>query len=279
VTYRTSLLSLSLSLLAVAACGGGNNDPDAPPSTTPDSPPIDPPDAKVCDAAGYPEKVRMLSVDLISDTTLTLDGTGPRCEQLLRALTGETTRPPELADMDAEGYTGSCTYDDVLDVDVVRVRLPLYDGIPMFYPPQDMVVHVEQNNHIRYLHGDFFPVGNAPRMGCLTGDEAASELRGDPLGYLQFSLCVPGDPGEYIIAADDELDIGAEGYLQDADGFLRRVRSVDVYLLPDHVTPAIGNSDAFCCTGPTLEHCVGAQMFVDVLTGETVWQAPHCHTC
>ena len=50
--------------------------------------------------------------------------------------------------------------------------------------------------------------------------------------------------------------------------YLRRVRAVDVYLTPGHVTTEITNSDAFCCSGATTDHCIGQRLFVDVITGE-----------
>ena len=55
--------------------------------------------------------------------------------------------------------------------------------------------------------------------------------------------------------------------------------AIEVYLAPAHVDSDVGNSDAFCCSGATLERCVGKTLFVDALTGETVGQAARCITC
>jgi hypothetical protein len=265
---------LSPLLLLVAACGDSTTaGPDAP--TAVDAAP----DAPVCEAAGYPMPIRVTSVDLGAPIPLTLDGQGARCEQIGRALLGATGRPTELAQLDADGASVTCTHDDVLNREIVRVRAPNYGGLPLYAPVQDALVHVDATDTIVFLHADYLPVGATVAPACLDAAAVGAGVPGEAMSYQRFNLCVPGPTETYPIASDDVIEVGAEGFLVDGAGDLRRVRAVDVYLLPAHVTPAITNSDAFCCSGPTTDHCIGQRLFVDVITGEVITQEPHCHTC
>jgi hypothetical protein len=277
--YRVAL-ACSMSLV-VAACGDSANPAADAPQTPADATAADAPvDAVVCDPTGYPERVRPESVDLLAPTTLTLDGTGTLCEQLIRALIDPTGRPPELANLDAEGVTGTCSHDDVLDREIVRLRAPLYAGQPVYAPVQDVLAHVDATSTVVFLHGDFLPAGEAPGPGCLDASAAAAVVPGRAMSYERFAACSPQGAGEYTIAADDEIEVGDEGFYLDVAGDLRRVWAVDVYLLASHVTTEIGNSDAYCCDGSTgNDHCVGMRLFIDAFTGETVGQEPHCHIC
>jgi hypothetical protein len=271
-----------LALIPLAACGDNTErpgDPDAPPSTQFDSepPPID---AVACEApTGYPEAVTVTSVDLGAPHTLTLDGVGSECQQMVRALSDPATRPPELDGLYGNDPNGSCFHDDVLDREIVRIRFPTYEGLTVFGPVQEILAHVDTTNTVVFLHADFLPVGHAPVAACLDGAAAAGELPGETVTYQRFAFCAPAGTGDYAIDATDDLEFLEEGVLLDADGFLRRVHAVDFYLAADHVTTEIGNSDAYCCDGKTLDHCVGYIMYVDALTGEVIAQAPHCHTC
>ncbi len=269
--------SLALSL---AACGDHQpSQQPQPDAAAPDGRAAEP-DARVCDLATYPPPVAPITVDLASPFALTLDGVGTRCEQLERALTDPdpTKRPPELAMLDVNGVTSTCTHNDDTNRDVVRLRAPLYAGLPLFDPPQDVVVHVDAPATVVYLHGDYLPAGYVVNNACLSGEELARSLPGNAFSYRKFLLCQYRGDGSYVIADDDQIDVGAEGYILDRDRTLRRVFALDVYLLPEHVDSDVGNSDAFCCTG-TLDHCVGQRMFVDALTREIISQAPHCHSC
>lgn len=275
LSCRRMKLRLATGLvLAAAACGdGGSSTPDAPAA-------IDAAiDARACTApTDYPMGIRPVSVDLAAPSHLALDGTGTRCEQIGRALTG-AARPTELAQLDVDGVQVTCTHDDVLNREIVRLRAPNYGGLPLFGPVQDALVHVDASDDVVFLHGDFLPAGMAPPAGCLDGPTLATRVPGRTFSYQRFAACVPGTVGEYTIAADDVVEVGDEGVYQDADGGLRRVRAIDVYVTPAHATPDVTNSDAFCCSGPTLDHCIGTRLFLDALTGETVGQEPHCHTC
>jgi hypothetical protein len=265
-----------LSLLALAACGddAGHTTIDAPTA-------IDaavPIDAPVCDLTGYPPAVRAVSVDLTSPTTLALDGTGTRCEQIVRALLGPN-RPPELAQLDTGGVTNTCTHDDVTNREIVRLRAPLYAGLPVYSPVQDALVHVDAANAVVFLHGDFLPAGMAPASGCLDDAIVGGSVPGRAMGYERFAACTPQGDGQYTIAGDDEIEVGAEGVYLDLAGTLHRARAVDVYLLSAHVDSMVGNSDAYCCSGATMDHCVGQRLFIDTYTGATLGQEPHCHIC
>ncbi|MBK9035311.1 MAG: hypothetical protein IPL61_29335 [Myxococcales bacterium] len=271
---RLAVLASLLVASLLVACGSSGADPvDGPPVVDAA------PDAAACDTTGYPMMIRAVSVDLGAPTTLALDGTGPRCEQIGRALLAPTGRPPELAQLDGGGATVTCTHDDVLDREIVRVRAPRYGGLPLFAPVQDALVHVDATDAVVFLHADYLPAGATVADACLDAPAVAAEIPGAPMGYERFSACTPQGPGTYTIAADDVIEVGDEGYLVDEAGGLRRVRAVDVYLLPAHATPEVINSDAFCCSGPTTEHCVGQRLFVDVLTGALIGQESHCHTC
>jgi hypothetical protein len=276
-----SRYQLSLSLwFVVSACGDDlnrNAQPDA--TEAPDAPQVTP-DARVCDLETYPPPVAPITVDLTGKFTLTLDGVGERCDQIVRALTDPdpSLRPPELAMLDAGGVIGTCHFNTDTSTDVVRLRAPLYNGIPLFDPPQDAVIHVDAQNNIVYLHGDYLPAGYVVNEACRSGEELTRSIPGYSMSYRKLLLCQYQGDGAYQVASDDEIVVGEEGYLIDRDRKLRRVRAMDVFLLSDHVDDDIGNSDAFCCMG-TLDHCVGQRLFVDALTGEILSQAPHCHSC
>jgi hypothetical protein len=273
-------------LFVVAACGDSTHNitPDAP--ATVDATP----DAKPCDVAGYPQPIKRLSVDLGAQFDLMLDGVGDRCDQIIRALTDPdpTKRPPELAMLDVVGVTGTCTFDDVLQRDIVRLRAPQYGGLPLYGNiVQDVLVHVGHPMAnvigmpatVVYLHGDFLPAGAMTNMACLASGDVAASTPGRPMTYAKFNACTYQGDGSYTIAGDDVIEVADEGYMVDADGNLRRVRAVDVYLLPAHANPEVTNSDAFCCSDATLDHCIGQRLLIDVVTGELVGETQHCHTC
>lgn len=279
----TSLASLLL-LAPLAACGSSAATPDAPPATI-DARAADaalpPPDAPTCELTGYPAAVRPVSVDLGAEFPLTLDGNGTRCDQILRALLdpNPAKRPPEFAEMDVVGAAGRCSHDDVLNREIVRIDLPQYGGQPIFWPVQDALVHVSAANKVVYLHADFLPIGKGPLAACLSGDAIGATIVGRPMTYQKFQQCVPGAAGSYPIAAGDTVEVGEEGaYLDDA-GNLHRARAVDVYLAAANVTPEVANSDAFCCSGAGVDHCVGQKLIIDALTGELLATQHHCHTC
>jgi hypothetical protein len=150
----------------------------------------------------------------------------------------------------------------------------------VYQPVQDVLAHVDQTNVVVFLHGDFLPAGHAPGPGCLSSTAAAASVPGETLGYERFLACTPQGAGEYTIAADDQIEVAGEGFYLDGDGKLRRVFAVDVYLLPEHASTEIINSDAYCCDGSNgLVHCVGQRLFVDAFTGDVVGQVSHCTTC
>lgn len=281
-------MKLYLSLvLALAACGDNSKRaPDAP---------VSPPqhdaatDATACDASNYPVAVRKLSVDLAADFTLTLDGNGTRCEQLVRALTDPdpAKRPPELAMLDVQGVTGSCTHDDTLNRDIIRLQAPLYGGKPLYGVVQDVLVHVGHPNTalpgpttVVYLHGDFLAAGatvaNAP---CLGDAAVPGALVGHALTFAKFDHCIYQGDGSYALAADDVFQLADDGYYVDAQSQLHRARAVDAYLLPAHLTAETTNSDLFCCTGMTYDNCVGDRVFIDEITGAVLGQTQHCQAC
>mgnify|MGYP000151953202 CR=1 FL=1 len=51
--------------------------------------------------------------------------------------------------------------------EIVRLRAPLYAGVPVYWPVQDALVHVDAADTIVFGHGDFLPAGMAPAPGCL----------------------------------------------------------------------------------------------------------------
>ena len=274
MSYRASF---ALAVVLTAACGdGGGSSADAP-VTAADATAADAP--ATCDPTGYPPEVRVQSVDLMQPHGLTLDGAGARCEQLIRALTDPTGRPPELALLDAAGVTGTCSFDDLLMRDIVRLRFPEYAGLPVYWPVQDVLAHVDQANSVVFLHGDFLPAGAAPAPGCLDGAAAAALVPGRALDYERFAACLPQGPGSYPIVAGDVIEVIGEGFFLDGDGGLRRVHAIDVFLDPGNITNETRNSDLFCCAGPTEERCVGKRVFLDTYSGDTVGSEPHCHTC
>jgi len=282
--YLPCLSSLVSSLLLTAACGDSSS-PAQPDAAQPDAAQSDAaePDARTCDTSNYPQAVQALSVDLQDPFALTLDGNGSRCDQIGRALTDPdpTKRPPELAELDPTGATWTCSHDDLLDREIVRMRVPQYAGLPLFAPTQEVLAHVSADPAtVVFLHGDFLPANAASLPdACLDGDQIGASLPGHTLTYTRFALCLPQGEGTYDVASDDVIEPGEEGYLLDREGMLRRVREVDVYLHPDNVSDDTINSDMYCCSGRTLEHCVGQRLYIDAVTGEYVDATSRCHTC
>ena len=274
LTRLTSILSLT-GALALGACGDHSGDKPVDARTLDATV-----DARACELAGYPESVRFLEATLPEPPppALVLDGNGTRCEQLVRVLTGPS-RPAPLAELDTAGVTSTCNHDDLTNREIVRLRAPMYGGLPIYWPVQDALVHVDAANEIVFLAGNFLAAGHAPRAGCLDATALAARIPGSPLEYEKFAACTPRGPGSYAIAADDEIEVGEEGVYQDGDGGLHRVRAFDVYLKAEHVNSEITNSDAYCCSGAGVDHCVGKRLFLDALTGEVLAQEPHCHTC
>lgn len=278
-----------VSLLLSTACGDNGADsrsPDASPAT-PDA--VAPVDAVPCDVASYPASIERVSVDLQQEFDLALDNVGTRCEQIIRALTNPdlTKRPAELAQLDVEGVTGSCQTDTDLGIEVIRLQAPMYGGKPLYGPRvQDVLVHlgrpqalIGQPAHVIYLHGDFFAAGATTNAACFDDHAVSTSIAGREMTYGRFNGCIYQNDGAYSIASDDTVEVGDEGYFVDPAGKLHRARAVDVYLLPAHLNDDISNSDAYCCNGSTLEHCVGQKLFVDVVTGEILGQAQHCLPC
>lgn len=280
-------LAAILPLAFVAACGDNLSAP--PDGALP--PDAVSPDASACSAAtDYPRAVQGISVDLTEPFELGLDGVGSRCEQVIRAVTDPdpAKRPPQLVDLDLTGIISTCTHNTDLDREVVRLRAPMYAGMPLFAPVQDVVLHVATHPTLLgmpalvvYLHGDFLPAPTAEvaQAACLDAAQLAASMPGRALPYARFDGCVYQGDGAYTIATDDVVETGQEGLLIDRDGNLRRVRPVDVYLAATHVSAQIGKSDLFCCNGTTLDHCAGERLYIDVVTGEVVSVEQHCHTC
>lgn len=269
-------LALVLSLSLVAACGDNHAAPSLPDARSA------PPDAFACDVDAYPKAIRMASVDLRDPFDLTLDGVGSRCEQLVRAVTDPdpARRPPELAELDVSGVTGTCRYDELTDRDIVRLDGPTFAGLPLFGVTQDIVLTVSAPATVDSLHGDFVPaLESALNPACLGDDQVRAALPGSALTYARYALCSFQGDGAYTVESTDTIEVGEEGYLVDRDGFLRRVRAVDVYLLAERVTAEHINSDLYCCESASLAHCVGARVFIDAVTGERVQQEQHCHSC
>lgn len=286
MSAMSKLLTSSLACVLALAAACGDDSTPSPHTPTPDAPVVTvdaaPADARICETDGYPRAIRMLSVDLEAPRTLTLDGTGTRCEQIVRALTDPdpTQRPAELAQLDVDGVTSTCTRDVELDREVVRLYAPNLGGLPLFAPLQEVIVHVGAPAEIVYLHGDFFPAGDpAIAPACLDEGQIAGSIPGREVTYSRYQACTFQGDGTYTFAADDVIDVGDEGYIVDAESRLRRVRAVDAYLRAANLTDDTINSDLYCCSGQSQERCVGRRLFVDALTGELVSTAPHCHTC
>jgi len=266
-------------LSVVAACGD-----DLPAVVAPDAPPP-PPDAPpplVCALEGYPAALRPQSVDLTAPFTLTLDGVGARCDQLMRALTDPdpANRPPELAELDVVGVTTTCHHDAASAIDIVRFAGPQFAGLPLFAPIQDGVVWVDATNTLVHLHGDFLPA-SAPAVppACQRPEAIPASIPGTQLAFARFTECVPQGLGSYTIAPSDIVHVGAEGYAPDAEPQLPRGPPAHGYGRPATRTHTLINSELYCCDGESLDQCVGARLLVDALTGEVVMQQALCHAC
>lgn len=282
----SSRLIVASAIAALAsACGddGGSSRPDA--ATDAVAPPTDAAidaavDAAACVRPDYPMVVRPTTVDTTTPEPITLSGTGTRCEQIIAALLGPAAgRPRGLAAMDVTGATATCEHDDVTNREIVRVRAPSYLGEPLFWPVQDALVHVDSRNQLVFQRADFLPLGAAAVTGCLSEGEVTAVAADEDLTYLRFAACAPQGPGTYPMAAGDPVVAGAEGYYLDEDQRLHRVRAVDAYVAPGHVTSELINSDLYCCASASLESCVGQRLFIDVITGLVIGRATHCHTC
>lgn len=269
---RDRAATLGLMMLAIAACSSDRR------------PPLDPADAAVDTSvdgeppdASYPPRVQRVDVFLGAHHQLALDGQGTRCEQLTRALTDPAKRPPELAGIDLTEATSQCSVSTPSRQDVVRISVPRYAGLPLIATGQELVASIDASNVVVSMNGSFLPAGRAPTRPGRDAAAIRASVPGRGMMYSRFSSCQLMGTGSYAIAADDRIEIGEEGYYLDRDSRLRRVRPVDIYLLPAHVTSELINSDLFCCAGS--DRCVGKQLVIDAVTGEAAGELPHCIVC
>ena len=304
---RTYLASLGL-LLAATGCGDSTN--HANPGAA-DAAPID---GAVCDVAGYPidatptraendaTVVAAMAFQNDSGATVGFDqGTGGVTD--ISGGTIPVTLDPLILDPCARAEAGlraffaahadflhlpddmmvrQCSFDSITNSDLVRLSGGTYlDQRARVGGVNDLNIHVARTGTISFWAGGYLPVRSRPASDVCIGLDLLDEVViGQPLGYLEFHACVPGDPGEIDVAAADTRNVGTPAvFLDQATNELHEVRLVEVLLDASRVTEHEIDSDLFCCSGSTLDGCVGAFLVVDEVTGETLRQLPRCLTC
>lgn len=212
---------------------------------------------------------------------LTIDGTiANECDRAAAAVQALFTARAQLFRMPAGMAVRQCSHDDLLDREIVRISGGTYfDGREIIGGVNDLAVHVDLDDAAM----TFYTAGYTPAVErtapatCET--DLARTVVGKPLEYTKFSACQPMGGGSISIDELDTRTVGEPGIYIDEEGNAHLVRSVEVLLDADRVTPEQVNSDLFCCSGPTTEGCVGNFVVVDELTGEVLRQIPRCHTC
>jgi hypothetical protein len=279
------LLTITMFVVFASACGQkAKSSDDAAPIVDAVIRVDGSPDAKPpCLVGNYPQAAGSIDVTLDAPFTLTLDGNGERCAQLVRALLSTTARPMPLLAAETDFTLKSCEFDSVLNADIVRLGKNTFAGAPLYSSAQDLLIHVRRvTNNVTFLAGRILPTnaGTGSPSPCIAPAEALTSIVGMSFSYQQFLGCRLGDVGNYQIAADDDISIGAQGWYVDNNDKLHRAYIAPVYLLPSHTNSAIINSDAFCCIPEQmLRNCVGTQLVIDAVTGTTLGQNPNCHTC
>lgn len=212
---------------------------------------------------------------------LALDGgLAEGCPRALAALDAWFADEAAMFAMPAGLTARACSYDGVTNAEIVRLSGGTYDGRPLIASPNDLLVHLKRTGVVSFWTGAYLPARvRAQPTACLAGDQLEAAVVGASLGYQEFQACVLGDTGSIdVIDLDDRLAGDPAAFL-DAAGALHLAREVEVSLDPARITDHEINSDLFCCSGKTLEGCVGAILVVDELTGEVLDQLPRCHTC
>ena len=88
-----------------------------------------------------------------------------------------------------------------------------------------------------------------------------------------------GGPGSVAITTGDTRTAGDSALYVDAAGLVHVARQVEVLLAAGHVGTSEIESDLFCCSGSTLDGCVGNFVIVDEITLEVLAELPRCITC
>ncbi len=212
---------------------------------------------------------------------LTIDGTiASECDRAAAAVQALFTARASLFRMPDGMAVRQCTHDDLLDREIVRISGGTYfDGREIVGGVNDLAVHVDLDDATM----TFYTAGYTPALDrtapatCET--DLARTVIGKPLEYTKFSACQPMGGGSIAIDEVDTRTVGEPAVYIDEAGNAHLVRTVEVLLEAERVTPEQINSDLFCCTGETTEGCVGNIVVVDELTGEVLRQIPRCHTC
>jgi hypothetical protein len=239
-------------------------------------------DAMVCATDNYPRVAGSIDLNLDAPVQLILDGSGDRCDQIVRALMSYGTRPAALAAAEQDFSLASCMFDEIINADIVRLRKSTFAGLPLYGTGQDILAHVKrETNNLSFLAGRVIPTTAAQGVpsGCWSQSQVSAKIPGTTMSYQKFEACRPLGAGNYTIADDDLISVKEQGWFVDSQDQLRRVWVAPVFLLPAHVNPEIINSSAFCCADETLINCVGSQMIFDAVTGELLSQMSNCITC
>lgn len=308
--------SLAFAVIALtAACGddGATETPDAP-TTQSDAPD---PDASidaappVCVTDAYPisftptaaettaieaaaeafttdtgARVMLDELDLAvtgieGPVPLTIDGTiANECDRAAAAVAALFTARAALFRMPDGMAVRLCTHDDLLDREIVRISGGTYfDGRELAGGVNDLAVHVDLDDAtMTFYTGGYTPLLDRTAPATCETDLARTVI-GKPLEYTKFAACQPMGGGSIAIDEVDTRTVGEPGVFIDDAGNAHLVRTVEVLLDAERVTPEQINSDLYCCSGETTAGCVGNFVIVDELTGEVLRQLPRCHTC
>jgi hypothetical protein len=227
------------------------------------------------------DELTLAVVSIEGAVPLTIDGTiANECDRAAAAVQGLFTARASLFRMPEGMAVRQCSHDDLLDREIVRISGGTYfDDRAIVGGVNDLVMHVDlDDSTMAFYAGGYTPAleRTAPAT-CET--DLARTVVGEPLEYTKFSACQPMGAGEIAIDELDTRTVGDPALYIDEAGNAHLVRTVEVLLDADRVTPEQINSDLYCCTGPTPEGCVGNFVVVDELTGEVLRQIPRCHTC
>lgn len=202
------------------------------------------------------------------------------CERAFTGLMAFFAANEDLMHVPADLEVRVCSYDALTDAEILRLHRGTYGGRGLSGVGNDLLAHVTRSGTLRFFAGTYLPAyERTSAMACLTPADVSATVVGEAMSYQSFSLCIPGAAHTVEIIGADTRTVGPPRLLVDERGDVRLVREVEVLLAAGRVTPEQINSDLFCCSGPTLDGCVGKILVVDEVTAEVIEQRTRCHTC
>lgn len=226
------------------------------------------PDAISCTAVTPTAKTHTLA-GAISPVQLDLDGIGPRCDQLQRAILAHP--PAELAGLDATTGVGSPLCVEGASYTLIRIDIQGLAGHALVSSGQWLRARVQTDNTLDQIDGWIITSVDGEPSSCASDPQLRDAVIGYQQPYSTFVACVPTGQGVWQIRDADTRTLGDAGWYFDGER-MHAVRLVDVGAI--YVTPELQASDLACDVGD-----VGLTLVVDANTGAVLDTRRHCIVC